>query len=191
MREWRHWNFQSLISLLLLVIFMRSLCQWVEDFILHISRFNNFSKVLPVCGNGVLIFFNILNFSAAIGNIYAHVAPVNRGLNWAYFMFNNRFRKYFRYAQMTSFIFETIVEFSAAIINVNAQLMLMNRRLTSTYIMLIWMLLWDPLTYLFHWGTRVLVIIIIFILLILLTSTFRSDYTSYRAEICTLCRKYK
>ena len=30
-------------------------------------------------------------------------------------MFNNRFRKYFRYAQMTSFIIETIIEFSAAI----------------------------------------------------------------------------
>ena len=64
---------------------------------------------------------------SAIGNIYAHVAPVNRGLNWAYFMFNNRFRKYFRYAQMTSFIFETIIEFSAAIKNVYAQLVLMNR----------------------------------------------------------------
>ena len=56
-----------------------------------------------------------------------------RGLNWAYFMFNNRFRKYFRYAQMTSFIFETIIEFSAAIKNVYAQLVLMNRGLTSTY----------------------------------------------------------
>ena len=30
-------------------------------------------------------------------------------------MFNNRFRKYFRYAQMASFIFETIIEFSDAI----------------------------------------------------------------------------
>ena len=96
------------------------------------------------------------NFSAAIGNIYAQVAPVNRELNWAYFMFNNRFRKYFRYAQMTSFIFETIIGFSAAIRNVYAQLVLMNRGLTSSYIMLIWMLLWDPLTYLFHWGTRTL-----------------------------------
>ena len=47
------------------------------------------------------------NFSAAIGNIYAHVAPMNRGLNWAYFMFKNHFRKFFRYAQMTSFIYWT------------------------------------------------------------------------------------
>ena len=101
--------------------------------------------------------FSKFNISAAISNIYAHVAPVNRGLNWAYFMFKPRFRKYFRYAQMTSFIFETIIEFSTAIRNVYAQLLLMNRGLTSTYIMLIWMLLWDPLTYLFHWGTRVLV----------------------------------
>ena len=69
---------------------MRSLCQWVKDFILHISRFNNFSKELPVCANGVIKNWNI-NFSAAIGNIYAHFAPVNRGLNWAYSMFKNRF----------------------------------------------------------------------------------------------------
>ena len=135
---------------------MRSLRQWVVEFILHISRFKNFSKELPACANGVFKNLNI-NFSAAIGNIYAHVAPVNRWLNWAYFMFNNRFRKYFWYAQMTSIIFETIVEFSAAIRNGYAQLVQMNRGLTSTYIMLIWMLLWDPLTYLFHWGTRVLV----------------------------------
>ena len=159
---------------------MHSLRQWVEEFILHISRFNNFSKVLPACANGVIKNWNI-NFSTAIGNIYAHVAPVNSGLNWAYFMFNNRFWKYFRYAQMTSFIFETIIEFSAAIRNVYAQLVLMKRGLTSTYIMLIWMLLCDPLTYLFHWGTRVLVLII------LLTSTFRSRYKGYRAEICTGC----
>ena len=85
----------------------------------------------------------------------------NRGLNWAYFTFNNHFRKYFRYAQMTSFIFETIIELSAAIRNVYAQLVLMNRGLNSTYTMLICMLLWDPLTYLFHWGTRVLVLFII------------------------------
>ena len=52
-------------------------------------------------------------------------------------MFNNRFRKNFRYEQMRSFIFETIIEFSAVIRNVNAQFVLMNRGLTSTYIMLI------------------------------------------------------
>ena len=184
---------------------MRSLRQWVEEVILHIPRFNNFLKVLPVCANGVLKNQNILNFSAAIGNIYAHVAPVKRGLNWAYFMINNRFRKYFLYAQMSSFIFETIIEFSAAIRNVNAQLVLMNRGLTSTYITLIWMLLWDSLTYLFHWGTRVLVKVsgatarwpftdsavpsslLLFLLLFshFFKSTFRSDYKGYRAEICT------
>ena len=87
-------------------------------------------------------------------------------------MFNNRFRKYFRYAQMMSFIFETIIVFSAAIKNVYAQLVLIKRELTTTYIMLIWMLLWDPLTYLFHWGTRVLVIIII-----ILRSAWRSQQT--------------
>ena len=30
MREWRYWNFQSLISPVL-TIFMRSLRQWIED----------------------------------------------------------------------------------------------------------------------------------------------------------------
>ena len=73
--------------------------------------------------------------------MYAHVAPVNRGLNWAYSMFKNRFWKYFRYWQMTS--------------------PLLNRWFTSTNIMLIWMLLWYPLTYLFQRGTRVLVCSII------------------------------
>ena len=29
-------------------------------------------------------------FSVAIGNIYAHFAPVNRGLNWAYFVLKTR-----------------------------------------------------------------------------------------------------
>ena len=28
--------------------------QWVEDFILHVSRFNNLSKVLRVCPNDVI-----------------------------------------------------------------------------------------------------------------------------------------
>ena len=36
-------------------------------------------------------------------------------------MFKNLLRKYFRYAQMTSFIFETIIEFSTAIRKVYAQ----------------------------------------------------------------------
>ena len=35
-------------------------------------------------------------------------------------------------------------------------------------------------------GTRVLVIVII-IIIIILTSTFRSRYKGYRAEICTGC----
>ena len=52
-------------------------------------------------------------------------------------MLKNRFREYFRYAQMMLFIFETIIEFSAAIRNVYVQLLLMNRGLTSSYIMLI------------------------------------------------------
>ena len=64
---------------------------------------------------------------------------MNRGLNWAYLMLKNHFRKNCRYAQMTLFIFETIIEFSAAIRNVYVQLVLvlMDGGLTSTYIMLI------------------------------------------------------
>ena len=54
MRELGHWNFQSLIYPLFRAKFMRSLRQLVEDFILHMSCFNNFSKVLPVCANGVI-----------------------------------------------------------------------------------------------------------------------------------------
>ena len=42
MREWFHWNFQSIISPLILTVFMRSLRQWIEDFILHLSGCNNF-----------------------------------------------------------------------------------------------------------------------------------------------------
>ena len=42
MREWFHWNFQSLISPLLLTVFIRSLRQWIEDSILHLSGCNNF-----------------------------------------------------------------------------------------------------------------------------------------------------
>ena len=37
-----------------LVILKRSLYKCIEEFFLHISRFNNFSKVLPVCANGVI-----------------------------------------------------------------------------------------------------------------------------------------
>ena len=65
-------------------------------------------------------------------------------------MFKIRLRKDVRYEQMTSFIFETIIEFSTAIRKVYAQLVLMNRKLSSTYIMLIWILVLHPLTYLFH-----------------------------------------
>ena len=40
---------------------------------------------------------------ATMSNIYAKLAQVNRRLNSVYFMLNNFFRKYFRYARMTSF----------------------------------------------------------------------------------------
>ena len=59
MREWFHWNFLSLISPLLLTVFMRSLRQWKEDLILHVSGCNNFSKILPVCENDVIEIFEV------------------------------------------------------------------------------------------------------------------------------------
>ena len=68
----------------------------------------SFSKVLPVCTNDI-----IKNFIAAIGNIYAQFAPVNRGLISAYIALNQLFRKYFRYARMTSLKFSKF-NFSAA-----------------------------------------------------------------------------
>ena len=66
------------------------------------------------------------NFSAAIGNIYAHVAPMNRGLNWTYLMLKNRFQKYFRYARMTSLNISKF-DFSAAISNIYAQFATVSR----------------------------------------------------------------
>ena len=74
-------------------------------------------------------------------------------------MLQNRFRKYFRYAQMMLFIFETIIEFSAAIRNVYVQLVLMKRgynaNLNATM---------APADLFVQRGTRVLVILIIFTL---------------------------
>ena len=61
--------------------------------------------------------FSKFNFSAAVDNIYAQFAPVNRGLNSAYIMLQQLFRKYFRYARMTSLKFSKF-NFSAAISNI-------------------------------------------------------------------------
>ena len=79
--------------------------------------------------------FSKFNFSAAISNIYAQFAPVNRGLISAYFMPKQRFRKYFRYARMASLKFSKF-NFSAAISNLYAQLAPVNRGLNSTFLML-------------------------------------------------------
>ena len=75
-----------------------------------------------------------LNFSAVISNIYAQFAPVNRGLNSAYFMPKHFFQKYFRYARMTSLKFSKL-NFSAAISNIYAQYAPVNRGLNSAYFM--------------------------------------------------------
>ena len=49
--------------------------------------------------------------------MYGQFAPVNRGLNSAYIMLQQLFRKYFRYALMTSLKFSKF-NFSAAISNI-------------------------------------------------------------------------
>ena len=46
-----------------------------------------------------------INFYATVSNIYAQFAAVNRGVNTAYIMLQQLFRKYFRYARMISLKF--------------------------------------------------------------------------------------
>ena len=70
-----------------------------------------------------------MNFSAAIGNIYAHVALVNRGLNSSSIRL---FGKYFRYARMTPLNFSKF-NLSAAISNIYAQFAPVRRGLYSAY----------------------------------------------------------
>ena len=79
--------------------------------------------------------FSKFNFSATVDNIYAQFAPVNRGLNSAYIMLQQLFRKYFRYARMTSLKFSKF-NFFAAVDNIYAQFAPVNRGLNSAYIML-------------------------------------------------------
>ena len=73
------------------------------------------------------------NFLAAISNINAQFAPVNRGLDSAYIMLQQLFRKYFRYARMTSLKFSKF-NFSAAISNINAQFAAASRGVYSAYL---------------------------------------------------------
>ena len=65
-----------------------------------------------------------------MGNSYAPVALVNRGLNWAYFMFETVLET------TSGMLYDGIHigndQFSAVIRNVYAQLVLMDRGLTST-----------------------------------------------------------
>ena len=64
---------------------MRSLRQWIKDKILHQSGFKNFGKYFRYARMTSLKFAKF-NFYAAISNIYAQFAPVNRGVNTAYIM---------------------------------------------------------------------------------------------------------
>ena len=65
--------------------------------------------------------------------MYAQFAPVNRGLNSAYIMLQQLFRKYFRYAQMASLKYANS-NFSAIIINTYAQFAPVNKGFNSAYI---------------------------------------------------------
>ena len=76
--------------------------------------------------------FSKFNFSASVDNIYAQFAPVNRGLNSAYIMLQQLFRKYFRYVRMTSLKFSKF-NFSAAISNIYAQFAPVSRVVYSAY----------------------------------------------------------
>ena len=58
--------------------------------------------------------------------MYAQFAPVNRELNSAYIMLQQLFRKYIRYARMTSLGISKS-DFSATISNINAQFAPVNK----------------------------------------------------------------
>ena len=78
------------------------------------------------------LIFSKFNFLASVDNIYAQFAPVNRGLDSAYIMLQQLFRKYFRYAQMTSLKFSKF-NFSTAISYINAQFAAVSRGVYSAY----------------------------------------------------------
>ena len=82
--------------------------------------------------NDVIEIFKVY-LTDVVDNIYAQFAPVNRGLNSAYIiMLQQLFRKYFRYARMTSLKYSKF-NFSAAISNIYAQFKPVRRVVYSAY----------------------------------------------------------
>ena len=79
--------------------------------------------------------FSKFNFYAAVSNIYAQFAPVNRGVNTAYIMLQQLFRKYFRYARMISLKFSKF-NFTATVDSIYAQFAPVKRGLNSACIRL-------------------------------------------------------
>ena len=75
--------------------------------------------------------FSMFNFYAAVSNIYAQCAPVNRGVNTAYIMLLQLFRKYFRYARIISKF-----KFIATLYSIYAQFAPVKRGLNSAFIRL-------------------------------------------------------
>ena len=65
----------------------------------------------------------------------AQFAPVNKGINSAYIMLQQLFRKYFRYAWMMSLNISKF-NFTATVDSIYAQFAPVNRGLNSAFIML-------------------------------------------------------
>ena len=70
------------------------------------------------------------DFSATISDINAQFAPVNKGLNSASIRLQQLFKKYFRYAPMTSLKFSKF-NFTTGVDNIYAQFAPVNRELNS------------------------------------------------------------
>ena len=74
--------------------------------------------------------FSKFNFYAAVSNIFAQFAPVNRGVNTAFIMLQQLFQKYFRYVRMISLTFSKF-NFTATVDSIYAQFAPVKRGLNS------------------------------------------------------------
>ena len=77
--------------------------------------------------------FSKFNFYAAVSDINAQFAPVNRGVNIAYIMLQQLFRKYFRYARKISLKFSKF-NFTATVDSIYAQFVPVKKGLNSAFI---------------------------------------------------------
>ena len=84
---------------------MSNLWQDVQNQIPHISFGDTFFESTSGMREWRHWNFSKFNSSITISNINAQFAPENKGLNSASIMLQQLFRRYFRYAQMTSLKF--------------------------------------------------------------------------------------